>query len=67
MRSTLRATCAALLLGLPLIACDDGPAERAGERLDRAAERIQDAIDPPKGPLERAGREIDRAMDRVTN
>ncbi len=66
MRPIFRTTCAAVLFSLPLVACDDGPAERAGQQLDRAAERIQDALDPPNGPLERAGREIDRAMDRVT-
>ncbi len=63
MRSVLRAALAATLLSFPLIACDDGPAERAGERVDRALDRVQDAVDPPNGPLERAGRAIDRAVD----
>lgn len=63
MRSMGRAALAALLLALPLAACDDGPAERAGERVDRTLERARDAVDPPRGPVERAGRAIDRAVD----
>jgi hypothetical protein len=63
MTPTIRAACAALLLSLPLVACDDGPAERVGERVDRAAENVRDAVDPPSGPIERAGRAIDRAVD----
>ncbi len=54
---------AAVLFALPLVACDDGPAENAGERVDRAAEGVRDAVDPPSGPVERAGRAIDRAVD----
>jgi hypothetical protein len=61
MRPIFRAAIAATLLSLPLIACNEGPAERAGERVDRALDRVQDAVDPPNGPLERAGRAIDRA------
>ncbi len=64
MRSMSRAALAAMLLALPLVACDDsGPAERAGERVDRTLERARDAVDPPRGPVERAGRAIDRATD----
>jgi hypothetical protein len=50
-----------LLLGLA--ACDDGPAERTGERLDRAGERLRDTVDPPSGPAERVGRSLDRAVN----
>ncbi len=63
MTPLMRAACAALLLSVPLVACDDGPAERVGERVDRAAEGVRDAVDPPSGPLERAGRAIERATD----
>ncbi|MBR0648133.1 hypothetical protein GXW78_00535 [Roseomonas terrae] len=63
MSPVVRAACAAFLLALPLVACDDGPAENAGERIDRAAEGVRDAVDPPSGPLERAGRAVDRATD----
>ncbi len=46
------------------LACDrpKGPAEKAGEELDKVADNIDDAIDP-KGPVEKAGRAIDRAVD----
>ena len=30
--------CAAVLFAVPLMACNDGPAENAGERLDRAVD-----------------------------
>lgn len=39
-----------------------GPAERAGENIDRSIERAQDAINPP-GPAEKAGREVDKALN----
>jgi predicted small secreted protein len=63
MSSIARAACVALLFSLPLVACDDGPAENVGERIDRAGEQVRDAVDPPSGPVERAGRAIDRAVD----
>jgi hypothetical protein len=34
--------CAALLFGLA--ACEKGPAEKAGERIDRAAKDVRDAV-----------------------
>ncbi|MEI6158904.1 MAG: hypothetical protein WCP77_03630 [Roseococcus sp.] len=51
------------LLALGLAACDPpaGPAQRAGQSLDRAADSVRDAVDPPSGPAERAGRAVDRA------
>jgi hypothetical protein len=53
-----------LALMFVVAACDPpppaGPAERAGQALDRAGERVRDAVDPP-GPVERAGRAVDRA------
>jgi len=39
-----------------------GPAQRAGENIDRAVDHMKDAVDPP-GPAEKAGRSLDRAMD----
>ena len=42
-----------------------GPAQRAGENIDRAVENMKDAIDPP-GPAQKAGRSLDRAIDNVT-
>jgi hypothetical protein len=52
-----------LLASLGLAACEQpGPAERAGHSLDRAGERLRDAVDPP-GPTERMGRAVDRALN----
>jgi len=54
-------SCGALLT----IGCEHkGPAQKAGEKLDRAVDDVKDAIDPP-GPAEKAGRAIDRAVDDV--
>jgi hypothetical protein len=61
-----RLALAALLVAgtVSLTACErDGPAEDVGEKIDDAAEKARDAVDPPKGPLEKAGRKIDRAVD----
>jgi len=41
---------------------EKGPAERAGEKIDRQIDKLEDAVDP-KGPAEKAGRKIDRAID----
>jgi hypothetical protein len=67
MRPTIRA----LLLLAPFVlvaGCDDeGPAERAAERVGRAvdegAERLRDSLDPPRNALDRAGRAVERAVD----
>ena len=48
---------------LGMAACrDKGPAERAGEKMDRAVEKLDDAVNP-KGPAEKAGRAVDKAVD----
>jgi hypothetical protein len=39
-----------------------GPAERAGERIDRGIQNAKDAIDPA-GPAEKAGRAVDRTVN----
>jgi hypothetical protein len=40
----------------------EGPAERVGKDVDRAAEDMRDALHDP-GPAERAGKKVDRALD----
>lgn len=55
LRTTLLSLLIPALLALGVTACKEGPAERAGERVDRAADRAGDSI-------ERAG---DRTRDRV--
>ena len=42
-----------------------GPAQQAGENIDRAVENMQDVVDPP-GPVEKAGRDLDRAIEDAT-
>lgn len=45
-----------------LVSCKEkGPAERAGEKLDKAGENIKDAVNP-KGPVEKAGEKVDKAL-----
>jgi predicted small lipoprotein YifL len=63
----LRKTLISMAIALPILgglaACDDkGPAEKAGEKIDNAAQSMKDAIDPP-GPAEEAGRKLDNALD----
>lgn len=55
LRTTLLSLLVPALFALGLSACHQGPAERAGEKIDRAADRTTDSV-------ERAG---DRARDRV--
>jgi hypothetical protein len=53
--------CAAFTLGLA--ACQpEGPAERAGRKVDNAGNSITDTLSPPRGPVESAGRKIDRTL-----
>jgi hypothetical protein len=48
--------------GIAVTGCrEKGPAEKAGEKLDKAGEKISDTLDP-KGPAEKAGRAVDKAV-----
>jgi predicted small lipoprotein YifL len=59
--SWLRRGAALATLALALTGCPDkGPAQKAGEKIDNAKDKISDTVDP-KGPAEKAGRAIDRA------
>jgi hypothetical protein len=40
---------------------EKGPAEKAGESIDKAVDEVKDAVDP-KGPLEKAGEKVDEAI-----
>ena len=40
---------------------EKGPAEKAGENVDKAVEDIKDAVNP-KGPAEKAGEKVDKAL-----
>jgi hypothetical protein len=50
---------------LPLAGCQEGPAERTGEKIDNAAREVRDTVNPPSGPAEAAGRKIDDATHRT--
>jgi hypothetical protein len=39
-----------------------GPAERAGQNIDRGVQNAKDAVDPA-GPVEKAGRAVDRTVN----
>lgn len=57
---------ATLVLGsvVTLAGCEQkGPAERAGENLDKAGQNIKDAVDP-RGPAEKAGAAVDNAVGK---
>ena len=67
IRNGLFAFLTVVMLGtssVAMIACEKpkGPAEKAGEKVDKAIDKVSDAVDP-KGPVEKAGRAIDRATD----
>jgi hypothetical protein len=49
---------------LPLVGCQEGPAERAGKQVDDAARQVRDTVNPPSGPIQAAGRKIDDATRR---
>ena len=58
-RQVLAGTMLGLLLAMGAAACDKGPMQRTGEKIDRATG--QDKV-IGTGPLEQAGRNVDRAV-----
>lgn len=52
----------ALLLAGATGCREKGPAEKAGEKIDEAGEKLRDALDP-RGPAEKAGEKIDEALE----
>jgi hypothetical protein len=65
-RSRGGAVRAATLFGITLLAgalvagCEKGPAQKAGEKVDRALDRLTG-----KGPAEKAGERLDKAVDEL--
>ena len=51
--------------GVTLIGCHEGPAEKAGERVDGNASGVKDKL-TPDGPAEEAGKKVDRAVEDTT-
>ncbi len=58
-RHVLAVMALGLLLAAGAAACDKGPMQRTGEKIDRATD--QDEL-IGKGPLEKAGKNIDEAV-----
>jgi hypothetical protein len=52
---------AAVIGGGMLGGCEKGPAQRAGERIDKAVDKLTG-----KGPAEKAGERIDKAAKELT-
>lgn len=64
MRHRLLLTFCIFPFFVPLVSCEKkGPAERTGEKLDKAVEEVKDAVDP-KGPAEKAGEKVDKALGK---
>jgi hypothetical protein len=59
--SLLMSVCLLPLMGTVVSCREKGPAEKAGENVDEAVEKVSDAIDP-KGPAEKAGEKVDKAL-----
>jgi hypothetical protein len=58
-RQVLAVTALVILMTIGAAACDKGPMQRAGEKVDRATD--QDKV-IGKGPVEKAGKNIDEAV-----
>lgn len=58
-----------LILSLPLMACEGGKGEKAGERVDEAVDNMKKGDSPfrRKGAGEKAGEAVDEAVDSVTD
>ena len=63
----MKSLLSALFCVLPFVASvscrEKGPAERAGESIDKAVDNVKDAVDP-KGPVEKAGEKVDKALGK---
>jgi hypothetical protein len=60
-RHVLAVSVLGLLLAFGSFACDKGPVQRAGEKIDRATD--QDKL-IGKGPIEKVGQSIDQAFKK---
>jgi hypothetical protein len=50
-----------------LLACSKkGPVEKVGAKLDKAVDKVQDAV-TPDGPAEKAGKKLDRVIKDVND
>lgn len=64
MKTTLLSSLCLFPLVSSVVSCKEkGPAEKAGEHVDKAVEDVKDAVNP-QGPLEKAGEKVDKALDK---
>jgi hypothetical protein len=67
MKTTLKKiglVASGLLVSLSLVGCEEkGPAQKAGESIDKAGKDLKDAVDP-RGPAQKAGEKIDNAINK---
>jgi len=63
--SPLASLAALLLVAVVVFAgCESkGPAEKAGESIDKGIQDAKDAVTPP-GPTEKVGREVDKVLNK---
>jgi hypothetical protein len=57
-----------VVAGLALAGCSEkGPAEKAGEQIDKAVEQTKDAVQDAghQGPAEKAGEALDNKVDQM--
>jgi hypothetical protein len=68
MTKTIIALTVTLAFAVPLVGgCKrEGPAERAGKKLDDAAKGVREKFEH-EGPAEKAGRKLDKAVDDATD
>ena len=49
---------------VPFAGCEsEGPAQKAGENIDKGIQKAKDTIAPP-GPAEKVGRDLDKAIGK---
>jgi len=64
MKITLLLSLCLFPLVASVISCrEKGPAEKAGENVDKAVEKVKDSVDP-KGPVEKTGKKVDDALGK---
>ena len=60
MKIVTSALISSLLVVATLTACERGPMEKAGEKVDKAIDKLSG-----KGPMEKAGEKVDKAVDEL--
>ncbi len=64
MKTTFLLSLCMFPLVASVVSCKEkGPAEKAGEHVDKAVEKAKDAVNP-KGPVEKAGEKVDKALEK---